>query len=179
MELSQVDFSALLGCGVQLLVTVSVRHLNINVLKQMFLLFGLEINQDDNVVLLDEELASMRKGQDFLSRINDGIPKSLSSMQLMAQNMEKTPPTRDQFENLVLSMVYSALQARVQRSREEREAWGGVLLQLANVTTYKLRGALHPQWDPSGLWPSAAGSSADPSARPPTVTSPPAVCVGR
>ncbi|KAM4554458.1 protein FAM180A [Fundulus diaphanus] len=105
-----------------------------------FLLFGLEINQDDNVFLLDEELASMRKGQEFLSRINDGIPKSLRSMELMAQNMEKTPLTRDQFENLVLSMVYSALQARVQRSREEREAWGGVLLQLANVTTYKLRG---------------------------------------
>ncbi|MEQ2287390.1 hypothetical protein AMECASPLE_011887 [Ameca splendens] len=78
-----------------------------------FLLGGVKINPDNNVFLLDEELASMRKGREFLSQINDGIPKHRSSMELMAG---------------------------VQRSKEEREAWGGVLLQLANVTAYELRG---------------------------------------
>ncbi|MED6244139.1 hypothetical protein ATANTOWER_024168 [Ataeniobius toweri] len=108
-----------------------------------FLLGGVKINPDNNVFLLDEELASMRKGREFLSQINDGIPKHRSSMELMVQRLEarqKTPLTQDQFKNLVLSMVYTALQAGVQRSKEEQEAWGGVLLQLANVTAYELRG---------------------------------------
>ncbi|MEQ2164215.1 hypothetical protein GOODEAATRI_004343 [Goodea atripinnis] len=107
-----------------------------------FLLGGVKINPDNNVFLLDEELASTRKGREFLSQINDGIPKHRSSMELMVQRLEarqKTPLTQDQFKNLVLSMVYAALQAGVQRSKEEREAWGGVLLQLANVTVYELR----------------------------------------
>ncbi|XP_072242036.1 protein FAM180A [Leuresthes tenuis] len=109
-----------------------------------FLLRGVVIDQDNNVLLLDEEMASMRKGQEFLSQINDGIPKSLSSMALMASTLEerqRTPLTQVQFENLVLSMAYSAHQAMAQKSKEEREAWGRVLLQLANITVYELRGS--------------------------------------
>ncbi|CAG5957937.1 unnamed protein product [Menidia menidia] len=108
------------------------------------LLHGLIIDQDNNVILLDEELASMRKGREFLSQINDGIPKSLSSTALMVSTLEehqRTPLTQAQFDNVVLSMVYSAHQALAQRSTEEREAWGGVLLQLANVTVHNLRGS--------------------------------------
>ncbi|PWA30439.1 hypothetical protein CCH79_00015306 [Gambusia affinis] len=107
------------------------------------LLSGVELNKDNNVFLLDEELASMRKGREFLSQINDGIPRTLISTELMIKTQEarlKTPLTRDQFENQVLSMVYSALQIGVQRNKEEREAWGEVLIQLANITTYDLRG---------------------------------------
>ncbi|XP_054895200.1 protein FAM180B [Poeciliopsis prolifica] len=107
------------------------------------LLSGVELNQDNNVFLLDEELASMRKGREFLSQINDGIPRTLISTELMMKTQEarqKTPLPRDQFEKLVLSMVYSVLQVGVQRNKEEREAWGGVLIQLANITTYDLRG---------------------------------------
>ncbi|XP_014849297.1 PREDICTED: protein FAM180B [Poecilia mexicana] len=108
------------------------------------LLSGVELNKDNNVFLLDEELASMRKGREFLSQINDGIPRTRTSTELMMKTREahrKTPLTRDQFENLVLSMVYSALQVGAQRNEEEREAWGGVLIQLANITTYDLRGS--------------------------------------
>ncbi|XP_023208116.1 protein FAM180B [Xiphophorus maculatus] len=107
------------------------------------LLSGVELNKDNNVFLLDEELASMRKGREFLSQINDGIPRTLISTELMIKTQEarrKSPLTRDQFENQVLSMVYSALQVGVQRNKEEREAWGGALIQLANITTYDLRG---------------------------------------
>ncbi|XP_037834362.1 uncharacterized protein LOC119617475 [Kryptolebias marmoratus] len=108
-----------------------------------FLLGGMVIDQDD-VFLLDEEMASMRKGREFLDRINEGIPKSLSSMELEVSRMrarQQKPLTLDQFEKLVLSMVYSAHQAQVQGSKEERQAWGGVLLQLANITVYELRGS--------------------------------------
>ncbi|MEQ2202433.1 hypothetical protein XENOCAPTIV_030573 [Xenoophorus captivus] len=56
-----------------------------------FLLGGVKINPDNNVFLLDEELASMRKGREFLSQIVDDIPKHQSSMELMAgvQRSEK------------------------------------------------------------------------------------------
>uniref|UniRef100_A0A3B3DTF3 Uncharacterized protein n=1 Tax=Oryzias melastigma TaxID=30732 RepID=A0A3B3DTF3_ORYME len=96
------------------------------------LLNGVTVDRYNNVLLQDEELASMRQGRDFLARINDDIPKSLSSMKLMASTLEdgqKAPLTRAQIENVVLSMAYSAHQAYNQESREDREAWGGVLLQ--------------------------------------------------
>ncbi|XP_041854040.1 protein FAM180A [Melanotaenia boesemani] len=107
-----------------------------------FLLGGVVIDQDSNVLLLDKEMASMRQGREFLSQINDDIPKSLSSMSLMVSTLEarqKTRLTQSEFDNLVLSMVYSAHQA--QKSRDKREAWGGMLLQLANITVYELRGS--------------------------------------
>lgn len=110
-----------------------------------FLLGGVELDQDDNIVLLDKEMASMRPGRAFLSEINDNIPRSLSSMAQMATTLEgqrkSRPLTQAQFDSLVLSMVYSAHQAWHQETREEQEAWGGVLLQLANVTVHELRGS--------------------------------------
>ncbi|XP_051808035.1 protein FAM180B [Acanthochromis polyacanthus] len=107
------------------------------------LLGGVEIDQDNNIVLLDKEMASMRQGRAFLSRINDNIPRSRSSMEQMVETLEdqrRKPLTPVQFENLILSLVYSAYQARHQEERREQEAWGGVLLQLANVTVHELRG---------------------------------------
>lgn len=102
------------------------------------------MDQDNNIVLLDKELASMKAGRTFLSQINDNIPRSQSSMEQMVtelQGQRRRPLTHAQFESLVLSMVYSAHQARHQERQEEREAWGGVLFQLANVTVHELRGS--------------------------------------
>lgn len=103
----------------------------------------MEINQDDNVILLDGEIASMRLGRALFSQINDNIPKSQSSMGQMVTNLnsQKRPLALTQFETLVLSMVYSAHQAWHQEKREEQEAWGDVLLQLVNVTVHDLRGS--------------------------------------
>ncbi|KAM9351687.1 protein FAM180A [Symphorus nematophorus] len=109
-----------------------------------FLLGGVEMDQDNNIVLLDKELASMRSGRAFLSEINDNIPRSRSSMMQMVttlQSPRKRQMTQPQFDKLVLSMVYSAHQAWHQEREEEQEAWGGVLLQLANVTIRELRGS--------------------------------------
>ncbi|KAM7396868.1 hypothetical protein PAMP_019874 [Pampus punctatissimus] len=108
-----------------------------------FLLDGIEIDQDNNIVLLDKEMASMRRGRAFLSQINDNIPRGLSSMVQMVNTLKdqrRRPMSQDQFETLVLSLVYSAHQAWHQERKEEQEAWGGVLLHLANVTVYELRG---------------------------------------
>lgn len=108
------------------------------------LLGGVEMDQDNNIVLLDKELASMRSGRAFLSQINDNIPRGQSSMVQMVsalQSQRRRPLSQAQFESLVLSMVYSAHQARHQEREEEQEAWAGVLLQLANVTVHELRGS--------------------------------------
>lgn len=108
------------------------------------LLGGVEFDQDNNIVLLDKEMESMRQGRAFLSLINDNVPRSLSSMEQMVGALEgqrSRPLTQLQFENLVLSMVYSAHRARQQESKEEEEAWGGVLLRLANITVHELRGS--------------------------------------
>lgn len=108
-----------------------------------FLLGGLELDRDNNIALLDKEMASMRPGRVFLSLINDGIPKTLGSMLQMVTTLEDkrgTPLTQGQFETLVLSMVYSAHQAQHQERKEEQDAWGGMLLQLVNVTVHELRG---------------------------------------
>uniref|UniRef100_A0A3Q1I4U7 Family with sequence similarity 180 member B n=1 Tax=Anabas testudineus TaxID=64144 RepID=A0A3Q1I4U7_ANATE len=111
--------------------------------KKDLLLGGVEINQDNNVLLLDQEIASMKLGQAFFSQINDNIPKSQRSMEQMVTTLEdqRRPLTQTQFETLVLSMVYSAHQAWRQEKREDQEAWGGVLLQLVNVTVHDLRGS--------------------------------------
>lgn len=109
-----------------------------------FLLGGVELDQDNNIVLLDKEMASMRQGRAFLSQINDDIPRSLSSMAQLVTTLDgqrRRPLTQAQFESLILSMVYSAHQAWHQQREEEQEAWGGVLLQLANVTVRELRGS--------------------------------------
>ncbi|KAJ4937823.1 hypothetical protein JOQ06_002453 [Pogonophryne albipinna] len=108
-----------------------------------FLLGGVEIDHDNNIVLLDKEMASMRTGRAFLSQINDNIPRSPSSMEQMvtAHKSQNRPLTPDQFDGLVLSMVYSAQQAWHQDGEEHQEAWSEVLLQLANVTVHELRGS--------------------------------------
>lgn len=102
------------------------------------------MDQDRNIVLLDKEMASMRQGRAFLSKINDDIPRSLSSMVQMVTTLERRrrrPLTPTEFDSVILSMVYSAHQAWHQERKEDQEAWGGVLLQLANVTVHELRGS--------------------------------------
>ncbi|XP_037621940.1 protein FAM180B [Sebastes umbrosus] len=110
-----------------------------------FLLGGVEMDQDNNIVLLDKEMASMRPGRAFLSQINDNIPRSQRSMVQMVTTLKdqrmRKPLTQDQFDGLVLSMVYSAQQVSHQERREEQEAWSEVLFQLANVTVHELRGS--------------------------------------
>uniref|UniRef100_A0A3Q3VTN2 Family with sequence similarity 180 member B n=1 Tax=Mola mola TaxID=94237 RepID=A0A3Q3VTN2_MOLML len=107
------------------------------------LLEGIEMDPDDNIVLLDKELASMRIGRNFLSLINDNIPKSQSSMMQIVTTLQnqRSRLTPVQFDNLVLSMVYSAKQGWHQKRQEDQEAWGRALLQLANITVHELRGS--------------------------------------
>ncbi|XP_053742780.1 protein FAM180B [Synchiropus splendidus] len=108
-----------------------------------FLLGGIRMNRDNNIVLLDEEMASTRPGRALLAQINDNIPRNPSSMMQMVKALKRSrgrPLAQDQFHDLVLSSVYSAYQAQRQEEEEEQQVWAEVLLQLANVTVRELRG---------------------------------------
>ncbi|XP_029607922.1 protein FAM180A-like [Salmo trutta] len=93
-----------------------------------FLLGGVEIDKDNNIILLDLEMASMRQGRAFLARINDNIPKTLFSMEQMVKDLEDQrgaiPLAAPRFESLILGIVYSAHQAKLQEREEEQEKWG-------------------------------------------------------
>ncbi|XP_055789014.1 protein FAM180A [Salvelinus fontinalis] len=108
-----------------------------------FLLGGVEIDKDNNIALLDMEMASMRQGRAFLAHINDNIPKTLSSMEQMVKDLEDQrgplPLSQPRFESLILGMVYSAHQAKLQEREEVQEKWGEVLIRLANITVNELR----------------------------------------
>ncbi|XP_010901474.1 protein FAM180A [Esox lucius] len=118
---------------------------SINDANLMFesLLRGIKIDKDNNIYLLDLEMASMRQGRAFLARINDNIPKTLPSMDQMVKALEDQTLTlrlaASQFESLVLGMVYSAHQAKLQERDEDQEKWSDVMFRLANITISELR----------------------------------------
>ncbi|KAI2653548.1 Protein FAM180A [Labeo rohita] len=106
-----------------------------------FLWRGLEIDADNNVVMLDQEMASMRQGRVFLSLINDSIPKTVPAMEKLLAMLEEQDNSFAQarFETLLLGTIYSAYQARNQRLESEQQAWIDILGRFANVTFVQLR----------------------------------------
>ncbi|TRY66418.1 hypothetical protein DNTS_003376 [Danionella cerebrum] len=104
-----------------------------------FLLRGLELDMDNNIVMLDPELASMRQGRVFLSLINDSVPKTIPAMEKFLFALEEDASfTKAHFETLVLGSIYSAYQARVLRVETEQQAWTKILGCLANLTLAQL-----------------------------------------
>ncbi|XP_067276632.1 protein FAM180B [Pseudorasbora parva] len=106
-----------------------------------FLWRGLEIDVDNNVVMRDQEIASMRQGRAFLSLINDSIPKTVSAMEKLLAVLEEQDKSFPQarFETLILGTIYSAYQARNLKLESEQQAWTDILGRLANVTYVQLR----------------------------------------
>lgn len=97
------------------------------------------IDEDSNVGMQDKEMASMKLGRVFLSRINDDIPKTVPGMQelLIMFEEEQQSFNDDTFETLILGIIYSAYQAHEKRQESQQQAWAGVLGRLANVTLRK------------------------------------------
>ncbi|XP_006642767.1 protein FAM180A [Lepisosteus oculatus] len=106
-----------------------------------FLLGGLVIDDDDNIYMLDEEMASMRKGKVFITLLNDYVPKTVITMERMlaALPYQEKPLELFRFETLVLGTVYSAYQMRRQHLEHPQKAWGGLLVRLVNATLVDLR----------------------------------------
>lgn len=99
------------------------------------------IDEDNNVGMRDQEMASMRQGRVFLSLINDDIPKTVPAMEELLVMLEEEAQSfnEDHFETLILGIIYSAYQVREKRQESQQQAWAGVLGRLANVTLVQLR----------------------------------------
>ncbi|XP_062861070.1 protein FAM180A [Trichomycterus rosablanca] len=106
-----------------------------------FMLSGLAIDEDNNVVMLDEELASMKRGRVFLTLINDHIPKTTPAMEQLLVSLEEEEESvnQDKFEMLILGIIYSAYQVRKQKQEILQQAWAGVLERLMKVTLVQIR----------------------------------------
>ncbi|KAI5098199.1 protein FAM180A [Silurus meridionalis] len=107
----------------------------------VFLLRGLVIDEDNNVGLRDQEMASMKQGRVFLSLINDDIPKTVLAMEELLVMLEEEEQSFNQgnFETLLLGIIYSAYQVQDKRQENQQQAWASVLGRLANVTLVQLR----------------------------------------
>lgn len=99
------------------------------------------IDEDNNVGMRDQEMASMKQGRVFLSLINDDIPKTVSAMKelLVILEEEEQSYNQDNFETLILGIIYSAYQVREKTQESQQKEWAGVLGRLANVTLIQLR----------------------------------------
>ncbi|XP_033909397.3 protein FAM180A [Acipenser ruthenus] len=108
-----------------------------------FLLGGLDIDTDYTITLQDEELASLRRGQAFVSLLNDDcVPKTHSSVyrRLAMLQSQREPLEMDKYEQLVLGAVCSAYQVRLSRGDgEEQKVWSRIFARLVNATLIDLR----------------------------------------
>ncbi|XP_076848432.1 protein FAM180A [Brachyhypopomus gauderio] len=102
-----------------------------------FLLSGLVIDEDNNIAMRDQEMASMRQGRAFLSLINDNVPKTVSAMEKLLVTLEDEDQsfTQSRFETLILGIVFSAYQVQ----KKQEDDWARALGRLANVTLIQLR----------------------------------------
>lgn len=91
--------------------------------------------------MLDEELASMRKGRVFLTLLNDHIPKTKRAIEHLLASIEKENDTvtQDKFEELILGIIYSAYQVQNQKEEILQQAWSGVLRRLVEATLVQIR----------------------------------------
>lgn len=99
------------------------------------------IDEDNNVGMRDQEMASMKQGRVFLSLINDDIPKTVPAMKELLNTFEEEKESFNQenFETLILGIIYSAYQVRERRQESQQKEWASVLGRLANVTLVQLR----------------------------------------
>lgn len=99
------------------------------------------IDEDNNVGMRDEEMASMVKGRVFLNLINDDIPKTVPAMEELLVLIEEEEQSfeQDHFQTLILGIIYSAYQAHEKKEESQQQAWTGVLGRLANATLVQLR----------------------------------------
>ncbi|MGH0126048.1 UNVERIFIED_CONTAM: hypothetical protein FKN15_032278 [Acipenser sinensis] len=108
-----------------------------------FLLGGLDIDTDYKITLQDEELASLRRGQAFVSLLNDDcVPKTHSSVdrRLAMLQSQREPLEMDKYEQLVLGAVCAAYQVWLSRGDgEEQKVWSGIFARLVNATLIDLR----------------------------------------
>ncbi|XP_073337076.1 protein FAM180A-like [Pagrus major] len=105
---------------------------DVNLLFEI-LLAGMQIEGATHSMLIpDEELASMRNVEKLEVICDDILPKRLSDIRrLMAELAQRRQPLSGQdFERMVLTLVYTTQTLARLSSQQQREVWTDIVIQL-------------------------------------------------
>ncbi|KAK9525813.1 hypothetical protein VZT92_016491 [Zoarces viviparus] len=97
------------------------------------LLAGLQIQGGEHDMLIaDEELASLRSVEKLEVICEDVLPKRLSDIRRLTAELarRRQPLSWQDFERTVLTLVYAAQTLPRASSRQQREAWTDAVMQL-------------------------------------------------
>ncbi|XP_068129101.1 protein FAM180A isoform X2 [Hyperolius riggenbachi] len=97
-----------------------------------FLTTGVNIDQKDRLTLRDPELCSLRKATIFDVLCNDIIPKSISDIRRLGDQLSKVPGPlkKEDFERTVLTMAYTALKSSMLDNEDQQRVWMESLTKL-------------------------------------------------
>lgn len=98
--------------------------------------------EDHNMLIPDEELASLRSVDKLEVICEDVLPKRLSDIRRLTAELtrRRRPLSWQDFERTVLTLVYSTQTlARVSRNQQQREAWTDAVVQLFRAVQKDLR----------------------------------------
>lgn len=96
---------------------------------------------EHSMLILDEELASMRNVEKLEVICDDILPKRLSDIRrLMAELAQRRQPlSRQDFERTVLTLVYTTQTLARVSSQQEREAWTDAAIKLFRAVQKDLK----------------------------------------
>lgn len=96
---------------------------------------------EHSMLILDEELASMRNVEKLEVICDDILPKRLSDIRrLMAELAQRRQPlSRQDFERTVLTLVYTTQTLARVSSQQEREAWTDTAIKLFRAVQKDLK----------------------------------------
>ncbi|XP_053107803.1 protein FAM180A [Hemicordylus capensis] len=105
-----------------------------------FLLGELDINDELEISVKDQELASLRKAEAFGTLCNDVIPKSIVDIRRLNARLLSYPGMlkKEDFERTVLTMVYTAY--RVAKSQgQQKDTWAESFVNLYKALKHDLK----------------------------------------
>ncbi|KAM4747472.1 protein FAM180A [Rhinophrynus dorsalis] len=90
-----------------------------------FLLTGVKIDPEHRLTLQDPELSSLRKATTFDVICNDVIPKTITEIRRLADKLSHVPGPlrREDFERILLTMVYTAHRTSQSRNKDQQKVW--------------------------------------------------------
>ncbi|XP_072256280.1 protein FAM180A [Pyxicephalus adspersus] len=97
-----------------------------------FLSTGVQIDQNSKLTIRDPELSSLRKPTTFDVVCNDVIPKAISDIRRLGDQLSRAPGPlkREDFERTVLTMAYTALKTSKSENENQRKVWMESLTKL-------------------------------------------------
>ncbi|XP_077325337.1 protein FAM180A [Lithobates pipiens] len=97
-----------------------------------FLSTGVQIDPNSRLTLRDPELSSLRKATTFDVLCNDVIPKAISDIRRLGDQLSSVPGPlkKEDFERTALTMAYTALKTSKLENENQRRVWMESLTKL-------------------------------------------------